>query len=203
MHRNPVGRRSIVTEPSEEPVTLTEVRDHTRVEISDDDLLLQNQITAAREHLERATNRAFVTQTWKVVLDEFPDGNEPIVLPKPPLRAVNSVKYTTDDGTTSTFAASNYIVDTDSEPGRVEVKRNNNWPTETLQTANGVEVEFDAGYGGQSDVPQRIKQAILLLVAHWYENREAVTSGQENRVPREVERALGDLVTQNRVRMLA
>lgn len=197
---HPIGRRSIVTEPAEEPVTVDAAKKHTRIDLSADNELVRGLIQSAREHLERETNRAFVTQTWKLVLDEFPDGSEPITVPKPPLQAVNSVDYTDTDGTTTTFAASNYIVDTDSEPGRIVLTHNTNWPTATLQEANGVEVSFDAGYGDATSVPERIKQAIKLLVAHWYEHRQAVVMGE---VPRQVERALGDLIASNRVRMLA
>lgn len=200
MGRNVVGRRTLVTAPSSEPVTVSELKEHTRVEISADDTLLQNQIVAARKHLESETNRAFVTQTWKLVLDEFPGGDEPIVVPKPPLQSVSSVKYTPEDSAEATFASSNYIVDTDSEPGRIAVKRDQSWRTDNLQAVAGVAVEFVAGYGDPSAVPQQLKQAIMLLAAHWYEHREAVMT---RHVPREVQRALGDLVDMSRVRMLA
>lgn len=200
MSRNLVGRRELLVGPTEEPITLQDVKDHTRVDINADDGLLSGLVVAAREQLEEETNRAFVTQTWKLFLDEFPPDPKPIVLPKPPLRAVDSVQFTDDDGTTQTLPSTDFIVDTASEPGRIVVKRNKNWPTETLQAANGVEIEFEAGYGGVNDVPQRVKQALMLLVAHWYEHREAVTTGE---VPRVVQRALGDLVATERVRMLA
>jgi uncharacterized phiE125 gp8 family phage protein len=48
------------------------------------------------------------------------------------------------------------------------------WPS-ARSVRDAVQIRFIAGYGdAASDVPQAIKQAILLLVGHWFENREAV-----------------------------
>jgi uncharacterized phiE125 gp8 family phage protein len=48
---------------------------------------------------------------------------------------------------------------------------------------NAYVVKYVAGYGGASDVPEPIVQAIKLLTAHLYENREAVTSLGVNAIP--------------------
>ena len=51
------------------------------------------------------------------------------------------------------------------------------WPTPG-RAANGIEIAFVAGYGAAAaDVPAPIRQAILLLVAHWHEHREPVAIG--------------------------
>ena len=166
----------LATAPSEEPVTLQEAKSHLRVDAADDDALITSLITAARETVEHITRRALVTQTWDYFLDAFPSGDE-LALPLPPLRAVTSITYKDKDGNVSTFDASNYVVDTASEPGRVVLKSSATWPSATLWPASAVTVQFDAGYGGAADVPQAIKQGLLLLVGHLYENREAIVPG--------------------------
>ncbi len=173
----------VITPPSVEPVTVAEVKAQARVDLADEDTLIQGYIRAARETLERLLWRAFITQTLELTLDGWPEGSE-IRLPRPPLQSVTAVRYTTEDGTLKTLDPALYVVDTASEPGRVVLKRGTSWPSETLAPAAGVKVEYVAGYGDQaSDVPESIRQAILLLAAHWYEHREAVSEGRMVEVP--------------------
>ena len=91
-----------------------------------------------------------------------------------------------------------YFVDTKSEPGRIVLNSGNSWPSTTLRPANGVCITFIAGYGdAATDVPKKIKQAMLLLIGHYYENREAVLSTGMNAVT--VPLAVDSLLWQNRV----
>lgn len=165
-----------ITPPASEPVTLTEAKQQCRVDTNDDDALITGLIAVAREYVEAVTNRALITQTLELVLDQFPAGVE-IILPAAPLQSVTSITYTDADGTTATFNSANYIVDADSQPGRVALKSGCAWPTTTLQEISGVRVRYVAGFGLAAAVPQKYKQAMLLLIGHWYENREQVIVG--------------------------
>ena len=159
--------------PGTEPVTTAEAKSHMRVDISDDDTLIGSLITAAREYVEGATRRSLITQTWRLNLDAWPGGNE-ISLPKPPLQSVSALIYLDEDGTQATMSTSMYIVDTDSQPGRIVLAYGESWPSLTLYPANPIQITFVAGFGdAASDVPQHLRQAILMLATHWYENREA------------------------------
>lgn len=185
------------SDPASEPVSLGEAKNHLRVDISDDDDLITALITAAREYVEEASRRALITQTWRLSLPQFPAAVE-IELPRPPLQSVTSVTYTDSDGSSSTFASSKYSVDTDSEPGRVRLVYGEDWPSDTLAETNPVQITYVAGYGdGSSDVPQRWRQAILLTVGHWYENREAVATG--GGIPKELPLAVERLINMDRV----
>lgn len=174
----------IVTEPIEDPVTLQEAKDHLRVDISADDGVIRSLIQAARETAETITRRALITQTWNYILDVWPDSDR-IKIPLPPLQSVSSITYKGTDGSTSTFAASSYIVDTNSEPGQVVLAYGESWPGTALYPVGGITVQFVAGYGDDpQDVPQQIRQAMLLLIGHWYENREdSVGVGNVQRIP--------------------
>jgi uncharacterized phiE125 gp8 family phage protein len=164
--------------PAVEPVDLAEAKLHLRVDTTADNTLITSLITAAREWIEENCARALVNQTWDLYLDEFPAGEE-IVLPRPPLSSVTAVYYTPDGSTQQTFAASNYTVDTVSEPGRIVLDSDAAWPGDTLIPVNGVQVRFVAGYGATgASVPRPIRQALLMLVGHYYENREAISVGK-------------------------
>ena len=183
---------SLVTAPTAEPVTLEEAKNHLRVDITDDDILIESLILVARNVCEGISNHKFVTQTWDIFMDAFPGSNE-IILPKSlsPLSSVTHIKYTDEDDNESTFASSNYVVDTYSDPGRIKLDRDSNWPNDTLVVLNGVVIQVVVGYGDDADVPQEYKQAILLLLGHWYENREQVTVGEVAReIPMGVEALL-------------
>lgn len=164
-------RLTRTTAPSAEPVSVAEVKTHLRITVDDEDSYLDTLIPAARQHTEEYLSRALITQTWALYLDRF--AWPYVELPRPPLQSVGSVKYVDDDGITQTVAASEYTVDTDSEPGRVFESYDGEWPSHrTVEKA--VTITYDAGYGANaSDVPQTIRHAILLLVGHMYENREA------------------------------
>ena len=183
---------SLVTAPAAEPVDLDEAKLHLRVDINDDDTLIESLILLARRMSEGISNHRFVTQTWDIFMDAFP-GSDTIHLPKSlsPLSSVTHIKYTDEDDNESTFASSNYVVDTYSDPGRIKLDRDSNWPSDTLTELNGVVVRVVVGYGDPADIPQEYKQAIMLMVGHWYENREQVTVGEVAReIPMGVEALL-------------
>ena len=100
-------------------------------------------------------------------------------LPWPPLQSVSSIQWTDTAGNVSTVPSSTYIVDTFSEPGRVALGFGQTWPSQSAQgnaiePVSGVTVTYVAGYADVAHVPTSIKQAMLLLLATWYENREDV-----------------------------
>lgn len=167
----------LVTEPASEPVTLVEAKAQCRVDTSTDDTYIASLIKGARLLCEAKLNRSFITTTWSVTFDAFPCGNEAIDLPRPRLIAVSSVVYTDTNQQSQTWAGSNYTVDTKSEPGRIMPAYTGIWPA-ALSHINTVTVTYTAGYGADATfVPQSIKQAILLIVGHWYANREQVLVG--------------------------
>ncbi len=143
-----------------------------RLEISDDDTLVTSLIVSAREYAEHTTRRQFVTATWRLILDEFP---EEISLPLPPLQSVSSILYTDTDGTQQTLASSEYTVDTASEPARICPAFGKDFPS-TRDEKNAVEVTFIAGFGAASAVPQTIKDSMLVYLSWLYENREGESS---------------------------
>ena len=106
---------SLVTTPTSEALNRTEVKDHLREDGTDQDTLIDALIVAAREAAEGFTNRALINRTWDLRLDGF---LEEIRLPRPPLMAVDSIKYVDTNGDTQTLATTEYTVDQWMEPAR-------------------------------------------------------------------------------------
>jgi uncharacterized phiE125 gp8 family phage protein len=170
---------SLKTSPTSEPVTTAEAKTQCRVEVSDDDVFIDTLIAAARQFVENFTNRALITQAWYLKLDGFPCAG-PIWLPRPPTASVTSVSYVDSAGGTATWAATTgYQLTQPAGPtasyARLRPAYGTVYPTVQYQPES-VTVDYTCGYGGASSVPAAIKQAMLLLVAHWYANREAVTA---------------------------
>ena len=192
----------VVTAWTPSAVPTSTQKSFMRVDFSDDDTLIAELVKASQNVIETYLNRSITTQTLELYLDRLPfynDINYPegtftapdmeynsnfIVLPKPPVASVTHVKYFDDSDTEYTYASSNYYVDTISDQARIVLRQGKSWPTVTqTRNANAYVVKYVAGYGGASDVPEPIVQAIKLLTAHLYENREAVTSLTVNAIP--------------------
>ena len=107
------------------------------------------------------------------------------------------IRYYDTSDTEYFIDAGDYFVDMKSEPGRIVLNYSKSWPSIVLRPANGVCVTFQPGYGdAATNVPQRIRQAIKLLISHWYENREPVsTSGA---IPKEMPFSVESLLWQDR-----
>jgi uncharacterized phiE125 gp8 family phage protein len=167
------------TPPAEEPIALAEAKAHLRVEHADEDAVIEGLIGAAREFVEERSGRQLVTATWDITLCSFPRGRRPIKLPKWPTLSVATISYLDTNGDAQTWDAANYRVDTSREPALVAPAMGVSYPVPAVDSA-AVTIHAVAGYGAAAAVPQAAKQAILLLVAHWYENREASTAGVAN-----------------------
>lgn len=180
----------LITAPTIEPLVVDEVRLHTRIDHTVEDSLLASWIKAGRQHAEDYQRRAYIQQVWEIGFDGFPE--TPILLPRPPLMQVLHIKYidyqgnetylyytheqdetttTTPDPDTS-IGEDDFIIDTDSEPGRISLAYEGTWPVSTLQPINSVKIKYIAGYGDLGKyVPDTVKDAIHLYCAWRYENR--------------------------------
>ena len=79
-----------------------------------------------------------------------------------------------NDGVNSlqTYNAANYVVDTFLKPGRLALAYGATWPT-LYGNINDVTITYTAGYSTEpSGVPMQIRQAVLMMIADGYDNRE-------------------------------
>lgn len=161
-------------EPASPAVSTSDAKAHLRVTSSDEDTLIGTIVEAAVRHVEDVCGRALFTQTWTATFDGFPDGE--LVLPRPPVASITSVSYVDEDGATQTLASNAYEKDLGSEPACLWPVYGTTWPATRAQRGS-VTVVYVAGVASTSSIPKPIRQAILLLVGHLYENREAVNIG--------------------------
>lgn len=162
---------------SPEPITLAQAKLHLRVDHDDEDDYIEALIVTAREYAEAFQRRKLMQGTLTQDLNEFPEGGGPIRLLYPPLISVTSITYLDEDGVQQTLPSANYRVVNDDIGATIEPEFDYSWPI-TRDVSNAVRVTYVAGYGASAaSVPGTTKTAMLLLIAHWYENREAVVVG--------------------------
>ncbi|MBI9042921.1 MAG: phage head-tail connector protein [Anaerolineaceae bacterium] len=166
---------SLVTGASAEPITTAEAKLHLRVDHNTEDDYIDSLVKLARRHVELIGNLALITQTWDLMMDAWPGRVFP--MPLYPLASVVSIKWKDQDGSETTIDSSNYVVDTASRPGRVALVSDYSWPGDSLYPIGAIAMRFTTGFGLAVDVPEKYKHAMLLLIAHYYENREAVHAG--------------------------
>ena len=159
---------------SVEPVTVEEMRVHLRWTDTAEDAAISSWIKAARRRIEDVTGRAFINQTWRLKLDYFPGV---IHVPRAPWGSLTKFEYVDQDGDTQTVTATDYTIDSSSEPARIYEAKDKTWPT-TWSEPLAVSLTYVAGYGATADdVPEEIKVAIKMLAGHYFRHREAITTG--------------------------
>lgn len=165
--------------PSGGPVTVAEAKTFLRVDTAADDDLIERLLEAATAWAETFTGRKFLTAACTRKGDAFDAAV--IHLPWAPLVAVAAITYVDCAGTVQPLADTEYLVDTQAEPGRITPAWGKTWPVPRSQP-NAVVITYTAGYGTADQVPSAIKSAILFIVAAWYADREAgdVPMGAKN-----------------------
>ena len=194
--------------PAYEPVSLDMIKSQVGVDVSftNDDAMLSMFGIAAREFCEKYTRRAFLPQQWLLTLDHFPTyyysgttnpsarrdwnsysgswGGMTIALPKPNCISVDSIKYLDATGSQQTLDPATYRYDMNSAPARLVPAPGLCWPLNTVYLPGSVQITYTTGsYATIFAVPQSICLAILLLVSHWYNNRESASVMNMNEIP--------------------
>lgn len=154
--------------PTSEPVTLAEAKAQCSLDTSDFDALLERYIQGAREFVEADTDLRLMPQTLVMRLDKFPSE---ILIPVAPVSAISGITYYDKAGVVQTLSTDVYRADIYSAPARITLATSQSWPVPEIRP-NAVAVTLTAGYASAAMVPAVAKQAILLIVADWWKNRE-------------------------------
>ena len=176
--------------PAIEPITLAEAKLHARIIDSSEDSLVTLMISSARRYAEAYCGRSFITQQWRLTLDSFPGPlgwvarnpktfslpSHAIQLERAPVQSVQAVSYRDMGGQWQTMPEANYVLDLTGPLARIVPTFGQIWPITQPQIAS-VRVDFTAGYGNMAtEVPEGIRQWLLIRVASLYENREEVSA---------------------------
>lgn len=184
----------VIVPANGEHISLERARLHLRVDadndspaVHPDDALITSLITAAREWAEDYTGRTISPKTLELALDKFPgqEGEirwwqervvaDPIVVPCGPLQSIISLTYV--DGAGATQEITDFQLDTHREPPRIMPAVGASWPA-VRQQMNAVLIRYLAGYALPNESPDTpamlevFRQAMLLCIGHWYDNRE-------------------------------
>jgi len=229
-----------VTPPLREPLTVADVHLQSRIDVDDEDILLQGYIIAAREYVETETLRLCRPQVWRLSLQRWPRVDF-IQIPLGPVTSILSVTFQDTGGVVHTMQAGvDYYFDAEPQQARIQLPFAGIWPPVILNTASPIQITFQAGYPNlranvvvtgadvawtsgdafdpslQADVvqigqqncvvaawnsasdltlaaapsvqgettlaydrlPEKFRQAMRMLIGHWYENRETVITGR-------------------------
>jgi uncharacterized phiE125 gp8 family phage protein len=189
--------RLVLVEASDDLlVTMDEARSHLNVSFNEHDLTIERMLRAATSHVERWLGMALLEQTWDYYVDAFPDNDEYIQIPMPPLIEVTEfVSPVTSDSPEEQFTG--YSVDYSHYPARIYLPTAGVWPT-VEESINAGRIRFRAGYENSEDVPSDIICAILLTLGNLYANRETVVIGSS---AVEIPWGAKDLLRQHRVEL--
>ncbi len=201
------------------PVTLAEAKLHCRVDNSDEDTAISDLIVSASEYVADIAWISLQKTTWELVLPCFPGGGlsalrlDPatlalfpgvaerrgvrhpaqIRLPRGPLVSIDSIAYVDADGNDGSIDEDLVQISSTDDDDLLAPTPGGSWPAVQAGNLEPVVIRYTAGYDGTTGhvAPLQAKQAIKLVVAHWYEHREAVTM---NEVPAELALAVRALV---------
>lgn len=159
--------------PAAEPIALAEAKAWLKLDGEDEDALVGTLMAAARLHVEGATGRALIAQSWRLVLDAWPDTGV-VRLPVTPLLSLTSITAYDSDGV-------DHEVSLDGiDAGRAELLLPADIDAPALRERNGIAIDYVAGYGeAGADVPEALRQALLLVMAFWFEHRDTVFGARE------------------------
>jgi uncharacterized phiE125 gp8 family phage protein len=175
--------------PGLEPVTVSGAKAHLRLDSSAEDLLIASLILTSRLHIEAALGLALISQSWTLTLDRWPDGHA-VTLPLRPVQAIEEVRVRDAAGDAVVVDPVSYVLDGQGVPARL-LRCGVCWHPSGHVPA-GIDIDVVAGFGdAASDVPEPIRHAVLLLVAHWYEHRDPIEIGAAGTaIPRPVSELL-------------
>lgn len=164
------GNAIVSVKPAVEPIPLELAKQHLKMdEIDEDDTLINGLIAAARSHVEQYCNCALISQTITEKFSGFGAGG--LVLSIAPVIEVSGVQYLDGAGELQPLGDDVYRVNNFTRPASVYIKYGKTFPN-TWHEPNAVTCVYTAGYGEASgDVPEPIRQAMLLLIGDMYYKR--------------------------------
>jgi uncharacterized phiE125 gp8 family phage protein len=183
----------LVTGPATEPLTLADEIIHSRINLgspadTDEQTYIESLFVAARRAVEDAIFKPIGVQEFEFGLPCFPWGFA-LEMPKPPLVAITSINYTKQDGMvvplhdvnlSPALISTIFTVEAGSTPGKLFLKWDQGWPSDSLANGYPVKIRFTAGIDATLPENANVMQLLRFAFAHYYDNREPVTDGRVN-----------------------
>jgi uncharacterized phiE125 gp8 family phage protein len=173
-----------IVPPAAMPVTIAEIKSQCEYYENDKDAMLAGLARAAVEYVENYTGLALITQDWTQTYPAFPATKGALLLHRRPLQSVIFVDYLDISGTQLPLDVSVYRVSGIGQamhPAALTLNTTQSWPT-IYAAPEAVKITYRAGFGNtHNDVPEVIRQAILMTVATWFSFREDAALGDPPR----------------------
>jgi len=183
---------TLITAAAAQPVSVAECKSDLRIDagVTIEDDLISDYIDAAARYCSEVTGRKLISETWKYGIGNEPgkfvatpfkpvfNSFQPIELPFTPVSVIVEVQYFDADNVSQVLNLADFYLYNYDQSSVLAPVLNYQWPP-FYERRDALNITFTTGYGATgADVPSNIKRAIRLLVAHWYEQRMAVTVGQ-------------------------
>ena len=171
-----MGYVKVITGPSITPITLSEAKSYLKIDVSTDDDLITDIISASVAHVEQYLGQKICTQTVEEVFDKVPmvkieDRWPTLYLTMHPVQSVTYIQYKDTNEEIQTWDSSKYVVDTYRKMGRITPAYGEVFP-DLLAEINSITVRYVVGYGATTAlIPSNIKQVLRLLISDMYHNR--------------------------------
>ena len=165
----------LVTAPATEPLTYAEVKAYLRLNGDSEETFVTNLIVVARQYVESQIWRPLISQVQSMNFDKSELTTQVYNINKAPVISINSVTYYDLNNALQTLNASDWESDIYSNPARFRIKT----LPQIYDRMNALQVNFTCGYANAASVPLPIKQAMLMLIGHYYENRQDVVTGTQ------------------------
>ncbi len=174
-------------------LSLEEIKEHLRIITDVDDYLLLRLRDAAIDTVERETNRTIAPTVYRAIYQNWPIDHlhhykpvgwqhcsvQNVYIPKPPLLAVpnHSSPYNIENEPVDIYyynSANELVEYTDyylvySSDHYSFIQPKSGYYPAVYRRPDAISITFTSGY---NTLPPALKQALLLLIGTWYENRE-------------------------------
>lgn len=145
------------------------------------DAVLISQLRAALAAIEGKTGKALIARDFLLVNSAWRNLGQQ-VFPVAPVTSIVSFAIVDLSGASEIIDESTYYLRPDTHTPAL-ASRGLSLPT--IPVGGSGDVVFTAGFGDWDDVPADLRQAVMLLATHFYENRSAV-GGRSEAMPQSV-----------------
>lgn len=166
-------RLLVVTAPPDPLITLSEAKDHLEIDHTDRDTYITSLVAAASSMLDGydgMVGKAIGDQRVTVSFREPSDVSH-IDLAVYPVKSIVSVTYYDTSNVEQSLNVFDFKLVSDEDYAYIEVNDNVTMPA-AYDRADAYTFELQCGF---SETPEPIKQAVKLIVGHWFNNREAAS----------------------------
>lgn len=186
--------------PGATVVTVATAKAHMRVDDENSDTYISSLLEVASDTVSEMAGKALINQTWQLQLGMV-SGQSRVYLPYAPIVSITSIAYYDGDDSSQSADVGDYALKGDNDTAWIEPAGTGVWPS-MYDRPDALTITYLAGYGtSPANVPPNLRHAVLMLAAHWFENRE--TANHAAAMVKEIPFSVEALVNQSRVGWVA